>query len=271
MSTRRSVSLFFFFWILALFLGMSLHQNLGEGSSVPSPELQDPLSRLLGSAKEVFGDTLFVKADVYLHGGVMHERHHDDSAEAMEKEGIFREASGHLQTEPEDWVAKINNKIQAHELMHLSKEKRKEMLPFFALSTALDPYNVEAVLTSAYWLDHEFGKTEDALELLKKGALDNPSSWEIESALGRFYFQQKDPSLAERHWIEAVRKSHSIKIKNFERVDMFYHLGETKLILGKKTEALEAYQSAESYFDEKTTPFLQSLILGKIKELSGTV
>ena len=262
----------FLFWVFAIFLGSFIHQNLNEVSAATPSEPTDPLSRLVGSAKEVIGDTLFVKADIYFHGGVMHGHPHDESAETLETEGVFHEAKQRPEEAPGDWIAKINREIQTHTLMHLSKEKRKEMLPFFALSTALDPRNVEAVLTAAYWLEHEFGKTEDAIELLKKGVRDNPSSWETENALGRLYFRQKkDWTLAEWHLREAVRKSESGKIENFERVQISYYLGETYLALGKKNEALGAYRNASRYFDGKTTLFLQSVILNKIKELSAAV
>ena len=71
--------------------------------------------------------------------------------------------------------------------MHLSDEKKIEMLPFFALSTKLDPRNIEAVLTAAYWLDTRFDKTAEAVKTLKKGVEDNPDSWEIENALAGIY------------------------------------------------------------------------------------
>ncbi len=257
----------FLFWLGAVFLGFIIQQNLNLDDAAAEPV--DPLSRFVGSAKEAFGDTLFLKADVYFHGGVLHEHHHDDSSEALEKEGVFHEEKEPAEEMPKDWIAKINHKIQVHELMHLNKDKRKEMLPFFAMATTLDPHNVEAVLTTAYWLYSEFGKPEDAANLLKKGIRDNPSSWEMENALARFFERKKEWASAEEHFRKALEKTSSGKIENFERVDMNYRLAETRLKLGKKREALEAYREASRYFDNKTTPFLQSVILRNIKELSG--
>ncbi len=258
----------FFLWLLAVFLSMWTDQKLYQVSASVPAEFVDPLSRFVGSAKEAFGDSLFLKADAYFHGGLTHERHHDDSAESLDKEGVFHEAKELSEQAPRDWIEKINHEIGAHELMHLSQKNRKEMLPFFAMSTTLDPHNIEAVLTTAYWLEREFSKPEDATELLEKSIHDNPYSWEIESALGRLYFRQKKEwLLAEQHLRQALQKLGSGKIENFERVDIYYHLGQTRLVLGKKLEALEAYRQARRFFDEKTTPFLQALILGKIKEL----
>ena len=229
----------------------------------------DPLSRFLGSAKEAFGDTLFLKADVYFHGGVMDEAHHDETAEALEKEGAIEDGEGHGETAPKDWIAKINRQVQVHEVVHLSKEKRKEMLPFFAMATALDPRNVEAVLTSAYWLDKEFGKTGDALKVLEKGLRDNPDSWEIENALGRFYFRREEWAKAGRHLREALGKPSFQKAEDYEHVDLYYHLAGARLQLGKKEEALQAYLEARRFFGDKTAPFLRTQIEDKIKELSA--
>ena len=250
-------------WIPAVFLSVTISQNFSQTS-------EDPLSNFLGSAKEAFGDTLFLKADAYFHGGVIEKKHHDETAESIEKEGTITDAKETAGEAPQDWIAGVNREVQVHEIRHLTKEKRKEMLPFFAIATALDPRNVDAVLTTAYWLENEFGKTADAADVLKKGLSDNPDSWEIENALGRLSFRQKNRVFAAAHLREAVRKSVSVKMEPYERVDLQYHLAEAVLAAGDKEEALAAYREASRFFDGKTTPFLRSTILEKIKELSGT-
>ena len=249
----------FLLWGAAVTLALLIQQDLGASSV-------DPLSRFLGSAKEAVGDTLFLKADVYFHGGVRHEDHHDETAEALEKEGVIHEDAAPAEAAPKDWIEKMNRRIQVHEIVHLSKENRKEMLPFFAMAAALDPRNVEAVLTAAYWLDSEFGKSADALEVLKKGLRDNPGSWEIENALGRFYFRTREWAPAEQHLRQAAERSGPAPLENYTRVDLYYHLAEACAALGKKAEALQAYRVAERFFDGKTTLFLRSAILDKIRQ-----
>ena len=194
-----------------------------QASPYPAPP-SDPLSRLVGSAKEVFGDTLFLKADSYFHGGAEHENHHDDTAAQVEKEG---ELEGKTEV-PQDWIARINHEVGANDLVHLAKDKRREMLPFFALSTSLDPYNVEAILTTAFWLEREFEKPGDALQVLKKGAQDNPDSWEIENALGRFYMKRSDNASAHQHFQAALQKAGNVSMEDFEREALHRYLEKTK-------------------------------------------
>ena len=169
---------------------------------------------------------------------------------------------------PADWIAAINSAIQTHDEIHLAKDKRKEMLPFFALATAMDPYNMEAVLTTAHWLEKEFDKPGDAVRLLEKGVVDNPASWEIENALGRYYVRRKDHVFAERHLREAIRKLGTGPAQPYERMTLYYTLAESCLAQGKKAQALEAYRESTHFFDEKTTAFLPLAIRAKIKELS---
>lgn len=231
-------------------------------------DLDNSLYRILGSAKEAVGDTLFLKADEYFHGGV---------TEGFHEEGGVASKEGYIEDEPKrqapsDWIAWINERVMSHEHFHLDRDNQKEMLPFFALSTALDPYNVEAVLTTAYWLDRQFGKTDEAIGILEQGIEDNPNSWEIEGQLADIYFKRKkEYALSEGHYREAIRKSAGqTTVETHYRVDMHYHLAEVLLVQGKKPEALKAYQDAVSYYEDKHPPALKDMILKKIQELSGS-
>ena len=229
----------------------------------------DPLSRVIGSAREAVGDTLFIKADEYFHGGVMHEHHRDESAADLAREGVFRK-EGREHEARGDWISEVDHAIHAHELMHLTKEKRQEMLPFFKWATSLDPYNVEAVLTAAYWLDREFGKMPEAAALLEKGVRDNPDSWELEHALAKMLSRDASGAgAAEPHFREALRKSAQKPLEDFERVSLEFDRAENLAALGRRDEALAAYERAARYFDSKTTEHLQSVIRDKIKQLSG--
>ena len=253
-----------FFIVFLLITASALAMRAQAGLALPSTEDSGPLSRWVGSAQEAFGDALFLKAETYFHGGVVEEGHHDDSAEDLEKEGVLGKG-GSTST---DWISRINQHVHTNEVMHLNKEKRVEMLPFFAMSTALDPHNVDAVLTTAFWLDREFGKTDDALEVLKTGSRDNPDAWEIEYSMGRIYFRLNEVAVSEQHFREAARRSRSVSLEEHERMDMNYRWAQALETLGRKTEALNVYQEAGRHFDEKTAPFLQGAIREKIKELS---
>ncbi len=187
----------------------------------------DPLFLALGSAKEAVGDTLFIRADEYFHGGVMEKHHHDKSVEDVHREGILsskkEEALGRM---PADWIDRVNGQVRATQDSHLTKEKRKEMLPFFKWATDLDPHNVEAILTTAYWLEKEFEKPDEARALLEKGVRDNPSSWELESEFAKALLKCGDIASSKIHLRAALTKSLDAKLEDFERRSLVNRIKE---------------------------------------------
>ena len=181
------------------------------------PEMaSDPLFLAMGSAKEAIGDTLFLRADEYFHGGFIDRDHpHEESAEEVEKEGLIHPEEGEYPHG--DWIEGINRQIRATQERHLEKDKRKEMLPFFKWATDLDPHNIEAVLTTAFWLDREFNKPEEARAVLEKGVRDNPSSWELESEYARSLLKAGDRAASETHLQAAIAKSADANLDDFQR------------------------------------------------------
>jgi tetratricopeptide (TPR) repeat protein len=265
--TARPVFWMFLLLLASGLLAVRVENGLGTAFAMAYGEPVDPLSRLIGSAKEAVGDTLFIKADSYFHGGVNHDDHRDESREDFDREGVIEEGEVTVST---DWIARINSQVRAHELKHLEKDKRKEMLPYFMLSSQLDPYNIEAVLTTAFWLDHEFGKTDQARELLEKGLRDNPTSWEIPNSLAQLSEHQGDKDRAEKYYRDAVQKAPKTSLEEYEWVELYYRWAEILNALGRAPEALDAYQKAAEHYDIKTGEYLRGAIADKIKELSAT-
>ena len=216
--------------LLCLVGGACLASRMPAGPDVEMGPGGDPLTRLVGSAKEAVGDTLFLKADEYFHGGVEDEEHHDENVRDIKREGLLENKE---QREPSDWIDRINRQVHAHELRYLTSGRRKEMLPFFAWGTSLDPHNVEAILTSAYWLDSEFGKTAEAADLLERGIRDNVDSWELEQALAKIYGRDKATwDRAYTHYRAALQKSSDKKLENFERLQLSHDQIEIDRING---------------------------------------
>jgi len=253
-------------FFLAAVLSYSIEKNFHKVEF--SFNLDNSLYRILGSAKEAIGDTLFLKADAYLHGGVEGK---SDSGEDLEKEGKIEErehsASG-LKT-ASDWIAQVNDRVKVHEHRHLAKTQQKEILPFIYWATELDPHNVEAVLTAAYWLDRHLGQTDSAVEVLAAGLRNNPGHWEIEQGLADIYFKRKkDAILGERFYAKAIE---DVKDKEKDRhslIELYYFLGESRLSLKKKSGALRAYQMALALYAANEENGLKVQIMEKIKELS---
>ena len=237
------------------------------GSDTPA---QDTLYQWIGSAKEAIGDTLFLKADSYYHGGVTlnFKEDHDH----LNREGeIEKEEGEHQENTFTDWVTQINQKIQSTQHYHLTQDQQKEMLPFLKWATNLDPYNVNALLTTAYWLESHFNKVEDAIELLQEGRRNNPLSWEIDYQLGLLYFNCKhDYALSDAYFLETIKKIGEKEREGVEKhtlIDSYYHLAESYEHQGKKNDALQVYQQLLSFYKPEETIPLKKIIVDKIKSL----
>lgn len=266
--TVVTVSLFFGVGVLSFYLDGRLSALESDTHSA------DPLYRLIGTVKEGIGDTLFLKADSYYHGGVT--TGFQEEPENIEKEGrVGTEEEGdhdHHNPSLSDWISRINQQIKASEHYHLAQDEKKEMLPFLAIATELDPYHVEAILTTAYWLDRHFGKSDSAIELLLKARLNNPNAWEIDYHLAKIYFDRKqDYALSESYFLQAIQKMGEKEKEEMNQhilTDLYYHLAESYLHQGKKEDALGAYQKVLSLYSPQEAIPLKMIVEEKIKSLS---
>ncbi|OIO39054.1 MAG: hypothetical protein COT00_03795 [Candidatus Omnitrophica bacterium CG07_land_8_20_14_0_80_50_8] len=267
MTQRLGVVSFFTIWLF----GIGLMAFRIEGSlfrQLPEAHSKDPLTLLLGSAKESIGDTLFLKANSYFHGGV--------DMNLIQHEGMEDEdhgAEGHeLETYKKaytDWVYKVNSRVKVLDHIHLRGQETKELLPFLSAAVKLDPYNVSAVLTTAYWLNDYFKNTDAAIEILKQGLKDNPDSWEIHYALGMNYFKVKEKYSESAAYFEAARQKIDKNDSNRKSLRIIYYfLAESYLKQGFHLQALECYQKALFGFASAENPSLKFSIAKKIANLS---
>jgi tetratricopeptide (TPR) repeat protein len=224
--------------------------------------VETPIGRILGGAKEVFGSALFIKADVYFHGGT--EAPGEETAEEMAREGVLD--AGHAAPRaPLDWIAAINGRVKSHEHRHMTEEEQKEMLPFFKVALELDPHNIDAILTAAYWLDKRMKKTGEAISVLEKGVRDNPGSWEIEYRLGALLLEtEKDYAAVSERLASAAAKAEGAELQRFQRVDLAYFLGEALRLGGRPGEAAAAYRKALSFYRPGEESLLKADIESKL-------
>lgn len=263
----RSLSVALSLLGLAALLTFYIDGCLYEGQAQKSSG--SVLYRFIGSAKEGIGDALFLKADQYFHGGVDHHFEHDEGE--MEKEGFIESEAEHAHGEIEedgDWIGKINRQVGVHDHYHLKAHEAKEMLPFLALSVNLDPYHVDAVLTTAYWLGKRFGKIDAAIEVLIEGRKNNPESWEIDADLANYYYEFKHNYLWSAHHYEAaISKSSDQEVPRLKRIEVYYKLAESYSRLARKKEAYETYRSAlDLFLPDESTP-LRRVIAEKMARL----
>ncbi len=251
----------------ALCLAGSAFAAAGLDSRLASPEtgftLGGSLYRLIGGATEAVGDTLFLKAEFYYHGGVSADYENDDHS----REGLV-DARGARRAEPTDWIERLNRRVRAHAHYHLKRDEKKEMLPFFALAVRLDPKNVEAVLTSAYWLDREFKKPRDAADVLEKGMRDNPGSWEIPLRLAELRFREKNHAAVERLCREALGRAAGKDAERHHLIDLHFWFAESLHALGRPAEALSAYRSALGFYGDEEKSLLRDRISARVTELA---
>lgn len=62
------------------------------------------------------------------------------------------------------------------------------MMPFYRLTTTLDPNFIRAYVNGAWWLAHQFHNPEAAIEYLAEGLRYNRNHYELLYAIGRIYF-----------------------------------------------------------------------------------
>ena len=229
---------------------------------------QDMFYSLLGTAKEGIGDIFFLKADTYYHSGVTGEFSEKHGEE--QREGMIEEDPA-LKQKSLDWIARIHHQVRSYAHTHLTKGQEKEMLPFLVWSTGLDPHNLPAVLTTAFVLDRDFGKSDEAIEILKKGIQECPDSWEIAHDLGKLYFERKKNfKLSEYYFNLAIEKSAGQEMLKDTLAQTYYLLAESRRALGKTPEALDAYQKALSSFEDASPLPLKDIIRNKIKEINDS-
>ncbi len=260
----RSVAIFFLLPVL-FYLSYALDHDPGFSKRRSG----DLLYQLIGGAQEVVGDTFFLKADSYFHGGAEHtfsaeEEHFHKEGEEDHDEDSHQEAKTVLAS---DWIAAVNHQVHITKHRHLTESEIKEMLPFLNLSVQLDPYNVEAILATAYWLERHLHKTEEALGVLKQGLKNNPTSWEINYHIGSIYFKTKG-SVAEStpYFEEALRQIKDPEAP--EAAEPTYFLAEAYAAQNRQAEALLVYQKALTLFKDKNSAVIQQTIRDKIKQIS---
>ncbi len=251
-------------WALAAGLAFALDR--GAMASMSAGVSADPLTRLAGGAAEAVGDTVFLKADSYYHGGV--DEHAEDEDEALHAQ------AGHIENAPAppagDWIARVNGRIHEHSHYHLTPDQQKEMLPFFSLALKLDPRNVEAVLTTAYWLERQLGKPEEARKVLEKGALDNPDAWEIHYRSAHLILRHwKDYAAARDGYEKALEgMGRRADVEDYMRRNAWYSLGECRENLGDASGARAAYESALRFFKPGDPEGLKRAIMEKLGQSS---
>ncbi|MBP6963319.1 MAG: hypothetical protein KBC96_02825 [Armatimonadetes bacterium] len=137
----------------------------------------DILVRLFGGTAEIASRSALDQADLYLHKGAGHlcEDHGHDGdqqrSHSLPMQGLVRRLHG--QTAPRDHS-------------HVVGSDEKELLPWFVIAARLDPRNVEAWRTGAYWY-YRTGQVREAERFISAGIASNPSDHRVYLERGILY------------------------------------------------------------------------------------
>ena len=131
--------------------------------------------RLLGASRVAFGNTFFEEADNYFHKGVTHVRQKAFS-------------NGYFQT--------LGAAIAPSSHVHPEGFEVSEIMPWLRFTTKMDPNNVEAYLTTAFWLEDSIQRPDVAEAVLREAQLNNPKDYRVINARAKMLFGTGDDEKA---------------------------------------------------------------------------
>ncbi len=127
--------------------------------------------RVLGSARVALGQELFTTADNYFHRGVKHTA-----------DGAF---DGRL-------FQRWERDIRPNRHAHTEGQDVKEVLPWLRFTTEMDPHNVPAYLTTAYWLASAVERPDLAEKVLIEARENNPADYRVFAEWARLLMPRRD-------------------------------------------------------------------------------
>ena len=131
--------------------------------------------RLLGASRVAFGESFFEEADNYFHKGVPHVRHKAFSNDFFQTLEAAIEPSFHV---------------------HPEGVEVSEIMPWLRFTTQMDPHNVDAYLTTAYWLEGSIRRPDLAEAVLHEAQWNNPKDYRVINARAKTLFGTGDDGKA---------------------------------------------------------------------------
>ncbi len=241
----------------------------------------NPLAVAMGDAQRLFADHFFVEADVYFHSGMypsiydnrqsFKTPHIAEDSGAMQSKNTGDEE--HFMGPPRNWIDAFGRQFYPSVHTHLSeggadgKEGEgtvREILPWLALSTELDPKRVEVYTVTAYWL-RRMNKIDESEQELREGLKANPGDPELLFDLGRLFSEARSNSVSARNvWEAGLRNLDNLPDKDSDKnkfiteeiLGALAHLEETAHNTNQAIRLLErlktvsaAPQNAQAWID----------------------
>jgi tetratricopeptide (TPR) repeat protein len=186
------------FLAIAAWISCEIDNFLISSNQYSQASQNDVLYKILGQLRKDIAAICYLKADQYFHKGT---RHQDDHHNCFSKEMDFDQGHEHdhehkiTQTKHHaknaDLFAKIEKAIYYRPVSHLKPAENAEIIPWFDITTRINPDFEQAFLDGSYWLSMRMNKPDEALSFLRRGFKNNPYSWQIAAQMGNIYFISK--------------------------------------------------------------------------------
>jgi tetratricopeptide (TPR) repeat protein len=267
----KTAGVVFVFFSSAFFLAMGIDAFYFSASGTVLDDMPSVI-RMLGESRNIASNLAFLQADLYYHRGIARpDKDHGECLHAHAARGGVVHPEGYegVQTNEREAVLKdpllwISEELEIDEHSHLGTDDLKEIVPWLYYACKIDPGNVSAYTLASYYLSERFGKTEEALDLLKKGLKYNPGSWQVYAEIGFILYEKRRDYVAASGFLERS----FVLMKNaphdkFDERKVLTPLAYSYLGTGRKKEALSVFIRIKELF-----PDSQSLD-GIISELQG--
>lgn len=174
----RTVGCLLLLWGLSALLAAGL-----QGGSITGTDATSSISeQLFGSARTLIGQRMVIEADRYFHQGVGHTADRFTLSKVM--------------TQWSDAIAPKEHTV-------LSGGDLEEIMPWFRFATKLDPENVDAYVSAAYWCMRS-GHADRAQKILSEALQCNPHDFSVHLAMGHALRHSGLTATAESSYLDAL-------------------------------------------------------------------
>jgi tetratricopeptide (TPR) repeat protein len=156
-----------------------------------NPQSADMLAQVMGGTADVAADQAYQEADVYFHAGTGIKCQHEGRAADHRDDDHDVPAQSEADLPLQSWVRMMQSSTAPQIHRHLSDADSKEMLPWFVVSTRLNPHMVEAWSTGVYWF-YRSGQVREAERFVSEGISKNPTDYRLYFDRGALYYHQRE-------------------------------------------------------------------------------
>ncbi len=193
---------------LAVFAGSfssKARPALGIHKQFSSEELREanesiPMT-LLGQFRTNLDAYLWLKTADYLHGGIVYrslsEAEYARGGREVESNvgGFAAHGDGPTLIPPKekDWrgiFGDLERRIQPYRPGPATHGDPQELIPWYRVQTIINPLDVNAYVTCAFFLADFARRPDEALAFLDEGINNNPNNFEMQEAIGQLYFEK---------------------------------------------------------------------------------